>query len=77
MGVSYNQLVNYALARFVEAQKGLEIIEERSRRGSKEGFRRVLEKARKSDKKPEKEDTLPSDYSRKAFLARLDKMKAS
>jgi hypothetical protein len=30
-----NQLVNYALARFVEAQKGLEIIEERARRYSR------------------------------------------
>ncbi|MDP6559273.1 MAG: hypothetical protein QF619_03965 [Candidatus Binatia bacterium] len=25
MGVSYNQLVNYALTRFVEAQKGLAV----------------------------------------------------
>jgi predicted transcriptional regulator len=77
MGVSYNQLVNYALARFAEAQKGLAIIEERARRGSKAGFQRVLKKAQKRDKKPEKEDTLPSNYSRKAFLARLEKMKAS
>jgi predicted transcriptional regulator len=77
MGVSYNQLVNYALARFVEAQKGLAIIEERARRGSRAGFQRVLKKARKRDKTPDKEDTLPRSYSRKAFLARLERMKAS
>jgi predicted transcriptional regulator len=76
MGVSYNQLVNYALARFVEAQKGLAIIEERSRRGSKVAFQRVLKKAQKRDEKPEDEDRLPNNYSRKAFLARLEKMKA-
>lgn len=35
MGVSYNQLVNYALARFVESQKGISILEERARRGVK------------------------------------------
>ena len=77
MGISYKQLVNYALARFMEAQKGLEVIEERARRASKIGFQRVLKKAQKRDKKPEKEDALPGDYSRKAFLARLEKMKAS
>jgi hypothetical protein len=77
MGVSYNQLVNCALARFVEAQKGYPVIEERARRGSDAAFRRVLKKAPKKDKKPENEDRLPADYSRKAFLARLDKMKAT
>ena len=29
MKVSYNQLVNYALARFVEAQKGMAALEAR------------------------------------------------
>jgi predicted transcriptional regulator len=77
MGVSYNQLVNYALARFVEAQRGLAIIEERIQRGSKTNFHRVLKKAGKKDQKPQEADELPSRYSRKAFLARLDKMKAS
>ena len=77
MGVSYNQLVNYALARFVEAQKGLAIIEERAQRGTNTKFQRVLKKAGKRDQKPEEKDRLPSNYSRKAFLARLEKMKAS
>jgi len=29
MSISYNQLVNYALARFVESQKGIAMLEER------------------------------------------------
>lgn len=77
IGVSYNQLVNYALARFVEAQRGLAIIEVRAQRGSKSKFRRVLKKAGKRDQPPVEEDQIPSRYSRKAFLARLEKMKAS
>lgn len=69
--VPYNQLVNYALARFVEAQKSLTILEERARRGSRSAFLRALKKADQKKRLPKAEDTLPADYSREAMSARL------
>jgi len=82
MDVSYNQLVNYALARFVESQKGLSTLEERARRGSKTSFLSVLNKAdrhqrRKSsdESNPIEEDRIPPGYTRKALIAWLEKEK--
>jgi len=69
--VSYNQLVNYALARFVEAQKGLAILEERARRGSRSAFLGTLKKVDRKKRLPEAGDTLPTGYSRQAVIARL------
>jgi len=71
MGVSYNQLVNYALARFVEAQKGLTVLEERARLGSCSAFLRALKKADRKERGPEAEDVLPAGYTRQALIARL------
>ena len=77
MGVSYNQLVNYALARFVESQKGLSIIEQRARRGSKEAFSKTLQKVDEHLREGgasialDAEDELPAGYTRKALLAWL------
>lgn len=71
MGVSYNQLVNYALTRFVEAQKWLAVLEERSRRASRPAFLRVLKKADRKKREPVAEDVLPIGYSRQALIARL------
>lgn len=73
MHVSYNQLVNYALARFVEAQKGMAALEARARRGSRAAFLSALKKADRKKHEPEREDALPSDYSRQALIARLKK----
>ena len=73
MRVSYNQLVNYALARFVEAQKDLEVLEERARRGSRSGFLRALQKADRKKQEPEADDALPTGYSRQALIAKLKK----
>jgi hypothetical protein len=71
MQVSYNQLVNYALARFVEAQKGLAVLEERAHRGSRPAFLRALKKADRQQQEPDAEDTLPAEYSRQRLIARL------
>src|SRR5262245_52262354 len=71
MQVSYNQLVNYALARFVEAQKGLTVLEERARQGSRAAFLHALKKADKKRIQPEGEDVLPAGYKRQALVARL------
>ena len=79
MGISYNQLVNYALARFVESQKGLATLEERARRGSKRGFVNALKKAdrkrRKDNAEPADEDRIPSGYTREAIIAWLEREK--
>ncbi len=71
MQVSYNQLVNYALAQFVEAQKGLTIVEARARRGSRAAFLHALKKADPRRRKPETEDALPEGYSRQVLIAKL------
>ena len=70
MNVSYNQLVNYALARFVEAQKSLAVLEERARRGSRAAFLRALKKADRQRREPDAEDALPAEYSRQMLIAR-------
>ena len=76
MGVSYNQLVNYALTRFVESQKGISVLEKRARRGSKRAFLKVLEKAdRTNSADPAKEDRAPSGYNREALIAWLEREK--
>jgi len=82
MDVSYDQLVNYVLARFVESQKGISALEERARRGSKSRFLSALNdlerhkhrKASDEDKRIE-DDEIPSGYSRKALIAWLEKEK--
>lgn len=71
MEVSYNQLVNYALTRFVEAQKGVAMLEERARRGSRAAFFRALKRADQKKRAPEAEDTLPAGYSRQRLIAKL------
>lgn len=75
--VSYNQLVNYALARFVEAQGGMNILEEKARRGSRSAFFRALKKADRKTKAPEGEDVFPTGYERRALIARLKKENGS
>ena len=81
MGVSYNQLVNYALARFVESQKGLSVLEQRARRGSKESFAKTLQKVDEHLRRSgasialDAEDELPSGYTRKALIAWLEARK--
>lgn len=79
MGISYNQLVNYALARFVESQKGLATLEERARRGSKRAFANALKKADhkrgKKQDEPVDEDRIPSGYTREAIIAWLEREK--
>ncbi len=76
MEVSYNQLVNYALTRFVESQKGISVLEKRGRRGSTQAFLKVLGKAdRTSSPNPAKEDRIPSGYNRKALIAWLEREK--
>lgn len=77
MQVSYNQLVNYALARFVEAQEGMTILEEKARRGSRSAFLRALKKADRKTKTPEGEDVFPVGYDRRALIARLKKENGS
>jgi hypothetical protein len=71
MGISYNQLVNYALARFVEAQKGLAVLEERAQRGHRSTFLRALTKADRTKREPDAADRLSAGYSRQAFIAKL------
>lgn len=73
MGISYNQLVNYALARFVEAQKGLAVLEERAQRGQRRAFLRVLAKADRTKREPDEADRLPARYNRQAFIAKLQR----
>jgi len=73
LNVSYNQLVNYALARFVEAQKGLVMLEERARRGSRAAFLRALKKVDRQQREPDTEDALPAGYSRQRLIARLER----
>jgi len=73
MNVSYNQLVNYALARFVEAQKNLAILEKRAHRGSRTAFLRALKKADRQRREPDAEDALPTEYSRQVLIARSKK----
>ena len=73
MHVSYNQLVNYALARFVEAQKGMATLEVRAKQGSRAAFLRALKKADRKKRDPEGEDIHPVDYSRQALIERLKK----
>lgn len=79
MGVSYNQLVNYALARFVESQKGIATLEQRARRGTTREFNRALKKVdqkrRKSAPETPDEDRIPSGYTRKAMIAWLQRQK--
>lgn len=74
MGVSYNQLVNYALTRFVEAQKGLSVLEDRAQRGSRSAFRRALRKVDQKRLRPEPQDTLPPGYTRQAAITKLKNM---
>ena len=64
MGVSYNQLLNYALTQFVESQKGLALMEARGRRGSRRAFLRVLRKADRQRGAAAPEDRLPPGYNR-------------
>ncbi|MGH9426327.1 MAG: hypothetical protein ACRD2L_08495 [Terriglobia bacterium] len=71
IGGSYNQLVNYALARFVEAQQGVAVLEERARRGSRPGFLNVLAKADRRKREPETGDVLPASYRRQALKTKL------
>ena len=71
MKVSYNQLVNYALARFVEAQKGMAALEARARQGSRTAFLRALKKADRKKHEPEGADVLPVGYARQALIERL------
>ncbi len=73
MKVSYNQLVNYALARFVEAQKGMAALEARARQGSRAAFLRALKKADRKKHEPEGADVLPVGYARQALIERLKK----
>lgn len=82
MDVSYNQLVNYALARFVESQKGISTLEERARRGSKSSFLSVMKKADRQQRrkaydesKPIEDDQIPPGYTRKALIAWLEREK--
>ncbi|HXV65186.1 MAG TPA: hypothetical protein VEK15_31115 [Vicinamibacteria bacterium] len=79
MGISYNQLVNYALARFVESQKGIAMLEERARRGTKSGFVNALKKADRKRRKEKAEtaegDRIPSSYTREAMIAWLERKK--
>lgn len=79
MGVSYNQLVNYALARFVESQKGIATLEERAGRGRKHGFENALKKADRkreaSASEPAKQDRVPRGYAREAIIAWLEREK--
>lgn len=79
MGVSYNQLVNYALARFVESQRGLAKLEERARRGTKRDFVNALKKAdrkaRKGSTELPDEDRIPASYTREAIIAWLERQK--
>ena len=78
MGVSYNQLVNYALTRFIESQKGVSVLEKRARRGSTRAFLKVLEKAdRTNSRNPAKENRIPSGYNRKALRRLARKGKAA
>ena len=62
MGVSYNQLVNYALTRFVDTQQVLARLQDRASRGSSTAFRRVLRKADRRSVPPSAEDRLPAGY---------------
>jgi antitoxin component of RelBE/YafQ-DinJ toxin-antitoxin module len=71
LGVSYNQLINYALTRFIASQEGLAVLETRARRGSRSAFLRALKKADRKKREPRADDTLPADYSRQALIARL------
>ena len=73
MNVSCNQLVNYALARFVEAPKGMAVLEVRAKRGSRAAFLGALKKAERKKHEPEGEDVLPVGYSRQALIERLKK----
>ena len=79
LGVSYNQLVNYALARFVESQRGIAKLEERARHGAERAFSKVLRKAdrksRKARAEPVDDDRLPPRYSRDAMIAWLERQK--
>ena len=76
MGVSYNQLVNYALTRFVESQKGISVLEKRARRGSTGAFLKVLEKVdRANSSEAAKQDRIPSGYNREALIAWLEREK--
>lgn len=79
LGISYNQLVNYALARFVESQRGIATLEERARRGAEGAFSKALKKAdrkaRKSQVEPVDDDRIPSRYSREAMIAWLERQK--
>lgn len=46
------QLVNYALTRFVESQKGISALEKRARRGSTPAFLKALETDRTDSSDP-------------------------
>jgi hypothetical protein len=62
MGVSYNQLVNYALTRFVETERILAKLQERASRGTSRDLRRALRKADRRSVPPDDEDRLPEGY---------------
>jgi len=55
-GISMNQFIALAVAEKVSALKTVDYLEERSRRGSREKFERVLAKVRDVD--PEEYDRL-------------------
>jgi predicted transcriptional regulator len=60
-GVSYNSLVNYALARFVTAEDAKQLMAERAKRGDQAKFFAVLAKADRSPSPPGENDELPPE----------------
>jgi len=61
--ISIDQLVSIALAAQVSAWLTKDYIEERARRGSREGFLKALEQV--PDVEPAEYDRLPEEYQRK------------
>ena len=61
--ISVDQLVSIALAAQVSAWLTKDYIEERAKRGSREGFLKALEEV--PDVEPAEYDRLPEEYQRK------------
>lgn len=71
-GLSLNQLINYALVRFVSFEEAFQMLEERARQARGGAMRKVLRKTAARELSPlHPEDRVPTNFDRRALEKRI------
>jgi hypothetical protein len=71
-GLSLNQLINYALVRFVSFEEAFQMLEERARHARPGAMRKVLHKTTALKLSPlHPEDRIPTNFDRRALEKRI------